>query len=171
MTIYLKSFELIVYMGRFRLEIFPKKTEFDPVSGPILRQIKDDLGISSVENASFLEFFDIELNEPEEKIHKIAKEVFSDPITQGFSINPQKNNEHYFSVEVKLLQGMTDNTAIVAERALEDFLVRHLHENESISFGRKYSFKGKPSEQEIQSICTGLLSNSQIEEFLVEKNE
>lgn len=150
-------------MPPYRLEIGFSKKEFDFVSAGVLAEIKEDLGIKNVKSLEFAEFYDIDINERPQKIAQACEEVFSDPITQKFFINEPACKGFDLAIEVKLHTGMTDNVAIVAERAVEDFLSRKLTENESVSSGRKYFFTGSLAEQEIKTICTGLLSNPQIE--------
>ena len=156
-------------MGQYKLEIVSKKKEFDPISTNLLFEIKEDLGIISIENIGYTEFFEIELNESQETVTKMSNEIFVDPITQTLTINELGIKEFDFFVEVKLLPVMTDNTAIIAVRATEDYLNRKLTESEKISFGKKYYFKGKTSDEQINLMCTGLLSNSQIEQYTVQK--
>lgn len=154
-------------MPPYRLEIGFSKKSFDFVSAGVLAEIRDDLGIKSVQNLEYAEFYDINLDEQPHKIAKVCEEVFSDPITQKFFVNEPACKEFDSAVEVKLHQGMTDNMGIIASRAVEDYLLRKLSENESITSGRKYFFSGNLTEQEIKTICTGLLSNPQIENYKV----
>lgn len=157
-------------MERFRLEIGHKKKEFDIVSKGILQAIKEDLQVLSVKTAVFSEFFELELNEEKEKACQIAEQAFIDPVTQKFSLNEPLEKKHGIEIEVRLLPSITDNVALTAKKAIEDFLGRKLAENEKVSYGRIYVLEGNPTDDEIKSICTGILSNPQIEEFRVIKN-
>ncbi|MBI4045055.1 MAG: hypothetical protein HY392_05080 [Candidatus Diapherotrites archaeon] len=156
-------------MPPYRLEIGFSKKKFDFVSAGVLAEIREDLGIKSAKSLEFAEFYDISLDEPPKKIAQVCEEVFSDPITQKFFVNEPACKEFDLAVEVKLHTGITDNVAIIATRAVEDFLSRKLKENENVSYGRKYFFNGTPSEEETMTICTGLLSNPQIEDCKVIK--
>lgn len=157
-------------MQQYRIEIAFKKKELDFYPKSILSAIKEDLGIKTIQSASFCEFFDLKLNEPEQKALQIVQNIFFDPIVQHFSLNESIEKDFDFAVEVRLHENITDNTAITAKKAIEDYLQRNLKEDEKIVYGKKFFFRGKPSEQEINSICIGLLANPQIEEFVVQKN-
>lgn len=156
-------------MGRYVLEISSTAKEFDPVSPSLLSQIKEDLRINSIENVEFSEIFELELNESKEKIESAIKAAFIDPITQTFSIDKPTQKQNGVLVKVSFLPGITDNVGIIARRAIEDCFSRKLSPEEKVKYVKKYYFTGHPTSEEIHAICTGLLANKQVEEFVVEK--
>ena len=141
-----------------------KEDRRDAIGESVKADIKEDLRINT-ESVSFVDIYRVNARLSDEKIEKIASQLFSDPIIQEYSVNKPFPCSFDWEIIVELNPDVTDNIGMAAEFGIEDLLGRKLKEKENVSYARKYLLKGNLSEEQVKKICTGLLANSVIEKY------
>ena len=148
------------------------KPEFkDAIGKAVKSDIKEDLGITSVEEVKYIEAYRLEGKFSEKEVERLAKEAFSDAIIQNYSVNASLLNDFDWEISVAYNPDVTDNVGMAAKEATKDLLNREFKEGEDIRSVRKYALKGKLTEEQVKKICSGLLANTLIEKFEYRKGK
>lgn len=137
--------------------------EFEDIKGKKIRaQIREDLGIS-VNAVKTIKAFTINASLSQKELEKIARETFSDPITQIYSVNSAlaENFDFDFLLEIAFKPGVTDNEARTALESIENSLGKKI--NGSIHTSNQFLFSGKISKSDVERIACELLANGLIE--------
>ncbi|MFQ5405537.1 MAG: phosphoribosylformylglycinamidine synthase subunit PurS [Candidatus Micrarchaeia archaeon] len=144
-----------------RIKVFFKQNAADSEGERVKKAVEDDLQIQlqSVKVASVYEVRGLEKNDFEE----VASKLFTDPLTQEYVIGTRKGEECNWVVEVSLKKGVTDNVARTAVIGIKDVLKKDLPL--SVRALKQYSFSGELSEDQVKTICNGLLANELIQNY------
>jgi len=138
----------------------------DAKGNSIKQDLLEDLGIKT-ETVRTIKAFTINAELNEEETEKIAKEVFSDPISQEFSVNSRlaENIDFDFLVEIAFKPGVTDNEARTARESVENFTGKKL--NGKIHTSNIYLFTGDLTIEDIERAISESLGNALIEEWKI----
>lgn len=86
------------------------------------KQLKQSTG-AEFESILPLNVYTIEGDLPQEALERLGREVFSDTITESFSLSPAGNKHQWdYAVEIGLRPGMTDDEGNIAAEAVEELL-------------------------------------------------
>ncbi|MBW2039223.1 MAG: phosphoribosylformylglycinamidine synthase subunit PurL [Deltaproteobacteria bacterium] len=153
-----------------RIEVALKKGLKDPLGEKIKRKINNELGLE-VKSVRIIDVYTIDA--PLNKTHLVllAKEAYSDPIMQVWSVDRPQAHAFDWVIEVGLLPGVTDNVGRTAREALEACLEVRLKQEERVYTSRQYLIKGDLSREEIKKIATGLLGNPLVHRFEIRSRE
>ena len=155
-------------MPVYRVEIAFLDKNTDSIGRGIKKGINEDLGIS-LQNVSYVEVYSIDAQLSKEEVKEAAEKLLHDPLIQEYKIDKEIQGKFDWVIEVGLHPDVTDNAGMMAEQAIADVIGRKLREGEGIRMSRKYCIKGRADEGQIRKICTGMLANSQIENFSYRK--
>jgi len=149
-----------------RIEITTKHALPDAKGNSIKQDLLEDLGINA-STIRTVKAFTINAGLNEEETNKIAKEAFSDPISQDCSVNSglAKNIDFDFLVEIAFKTGVTDNEARTAKESIENFTGKKL--NGKIHTSNIYLFTGDLTREDIERAVRESLGNSLIEKWKI----
>ncbi len=151
-----------------RLEIISK--ERSPIK--LLAQMaKEHLGLE-IEWIEPVKLYWVVGKEFSESVQNNLEEVFCDEVLENVvDTDPSiYQNIHFdFAVEVSYLPGVTDNSARAALDAFSLFPA--LNSSFKVASGKIYLLKGNLSNQEVETLCTELLSNPLLEKSEVYSKE
>ncbi|MBN2155075.1 MAG: phosphoribosylformylglycinamidine synthase [Candidatus Lokiarchaeota archaeon] len=131
----------------------------------IKNAIITDLGITEVEKVLSIKVYSLEGGElSPQHLDFLAKEVFSDPIIEKYTIDsPLANPFEGTIVEIGYKPGVTDNIGRTSKEAIRDAINKDL---EGVYYSQQYLFFGvKPEIAEI--IVKDLLANELIERWTI----
>lgn len=151
-----------------KIEVFFPETENDSESFSVKNDVVSDLGIE-VNSVKIVYCYYINADLSLEELENTAKNLFSDPIVQEFTVDSDAVIKADWLIEVKFNSGVTDNTGEAAVIGLEDLIKRKLNENEGINTTKKYFLSGNLSENQVKRIAKELLANEVIESFELKK--
>ncbi len=142
-----------------RLELTVKSNVRD-VQGEHLRErIKRALGLDL--GCSFIDAYNIGERLPEDEMLSLAKDIFSDSVSQQYSIR-EPIFRNTWRIEVGMLPGVTDNVGKTAAEAIKDRLGKQV----DVYYSRMYSFSGEVDEVLCERIAE-LIHNPLVEKCRV----
>ncbi|MBU0527000.1 phosphoribosylformylglycinamidine synthase subunit PurL [Candidatus Micrarchaeota archaeon] len=142
-----------------RLELTVKGHVKDVAGDHLRERIISELGLKL--GCKFIDAYNIEQECSEEEMLALAKDVFSDKVSQQYSINePLFRNT--WRIEVGMLPGVTDNIGKTASEAIMD----RLGSNFEVFYSRVYSFNGDVDEVVCEQIAD-LIHNPLVEKYRI----
>jgi phosphoribosylformylglycinamidine synthase len=153
-----------------RIEVTCKDDLRDPLGEKTATRIKHDLGLTA-QSVRTIEVFTIDAPLEKAQLELVAKEAYSDPITQEWSVDRPLARAFDWAIEVGFLPGVTDNVGRTAREALEACLTIRLQEEEKVYTSRQYLIEGDLSRAEAERIATELLGNPLVNRFEIRSRE
>lgn len=153
-----------------RIEVGFKEGVRDALGEKIRRRLAEHLGIQ-VSSVNTIEVFTLEGELSEEEAVQIGRLLFTDPVTQSFSLNRPLALGFDWLVEVGFLPGVTDNVGRTARETVETFIGRSLGDPSGVYTSRQYLIEGMLTREQVQQIATGLLANTLIQRFEIKSSE
>jgi len=147
-----------------RIEIALKAHLVDARGERIRRRIKSDLDFS-VNRVRTIDVYTIDAELSREELEAIASGSYLDPISQEYAIDTPLALDFDWLVEVGFKPGVTDNVGKTATEAAEFALGRSLRDGERVYTSVQYAISGTLSEDQVDTIATGLLGNGLIQRF------
>jgi phosphoribosylformylglycinamidine synthase len=141
----------------------------DPEGDKLEKDIRD-VGITAVKQARVSDVYLLEGELGEAEVAKIGQELVADPIVEDFSWGEgplsriEGGDTHV--IEVAYNPGVMDPVAGSVGKAIRDLGIATVT---SVKTARKYSFRGKLSEESLQSICDKLLVNNLIQHVVTKR--
>jgi phosphoribosylformylglycinamidine synthase len=150
-----------------RIEVAFRPDVFDAAGETVRKRIVEDLGIgvSSVKTA---DVYTVDAKLSREQLEMVAKELFSDPIIQNFSVDKPvavQVGEFDWLIEVGFKPGVTDNVGKTAKEGIEDILKTRL--DGAVYTSRQYLIRGKLERSDIEKIASELLANDLIQRWTI----
>jgi phosphoribosylformylglycinamidine synthase II len=153
-----------------RIEVTCKDDLRDPLGEKTAARIKHDLGLMA-QSVRTIDCYTIDAPLDKERLELVAKEAYTDPITQVWSVDRPLARTFDWVIEVGFLPGVTDNVGRTAREALEACLVTRLKEEEKVYTARQYLIKGALSRAEAERIASELLGNPLVNRFEIRSRE
>ena len=153
-----------------RIEVAFKEEIRDPQGEKTAARIKNDLGITA-QSVRTIDCYTIDAPLDKQQLELVARDAYTDPITQHWSVDRPLAQTFDWVIEVGFLPGVTDNVGRTAREALEACLTTRLQEGEKVYTSRQYLIKGELSRAEVQRIATQLLGNPLVNRFEVRSQE
>lgn len=152
-----------------RIEVGFKEGVTDASGLTLQRRIRDDLRLRQIKEVRIIEVYTI--NEPlrESTLLTLAENLFSDQITQVFSIDSPLADKFSWLIEVGFKPGVTDNVGKSAKEGIEDILKRQL--TGQVFTSRQYLLTGQLSREEVERIARDLLANELIERWEIRDHQ
>lgn len=153
-----------------RIEVGFQEGVKDALGHKIRQRVVQHLGIllSSVRT---IEVFTLEGELSEEEAEEVGRLLFTDPVTQRFSLNQPLAMGFDWLVEVGFLPGVTDNVGKTAKETVETFLGRSLGSPSGVYTSRQYLMEGQLTREQVEQITTGLLANTLIQRYQIKSKE
>ena len=149
-----------------RVEVAFSNEGLDSIGYSTKNSVSEDLGIEGLEKIRYSEAYYIYTSLENGKLREIIEKVFVDPVLQSFSIDEDLIKDFDFKVEVKYHADVTDNLAIVAKEAMEDYLGVKVEGN--VKTARRYYITGQITIEQAKRIAKEMLANEIIETYSVE---
>lgn len=149
----------------WRIEIKNKAGVFDAHAESVARSIHD-LGISTVKSVSVDRVYNVEGELSPECVEKICGNLLTDPVTQAYSYYPAESFKHpkatqdLHTVEIAFNPGVMDPVEESTLKGIRDLDVSGI---QSVSTARKYTLRGKLSNNKLETIVDKLLANKIIQ--------
>lgn len=153
-----------------RIEVGFQENVRDALGEKIRRRVADHLGIE-VRSVKTVEVFTLEGEVSEKEALDIGRLLFTDPVTQSFSLNQPIAFGFDWLVEVGFLPGVTDNVGRTAKETVETFLGRSLGNPSGVYTSRQYLIEGSLTREQVEQIATGLLANTLIQRFEIRSKD
>jgi phosphoribosylformylglycinamidine synthase len=164
-----------------RIEVGQKSPATDSQARKLLSTIRENFGVP-VERVATLAAYILEMDLSEEEKERVARELFSDPITERYAIDaplapiggvPAQDPlaDFDFLVEVGYKPGVTDNVGRSSREGVSDLLGRRLADGEDVYTSRVFLLWGKLDRAQAERIATKLLANPLIETWLIRSKE
>jgi len=153
-----------------RIEVTLKPHLQDAYGLKIARQCREDLNLK-VSGTRTIEAYLIDSNLSKKQLETLARDLFSDPVTQITAIDrPLARELDYpwdWLVEVGFRPGVTDNEGRIAGRGLDLFLGRRLGINEGVYTSTQYCIQGELTYDQVERVARGLLANDLIQRITI----
>jgi phosphoribosylformylglycinamidine synthase len=153
----------------FRIEVSVKAGFPDPEGDRLEKDIRD-IGITTIKQARVGDVYLLEGELDEGEVIKIGQELLADPVVEDFSWREEPlfriegGDTHV--IEVAYNPGVMDPVVGSVSKAIRDLGIATVT---SVKTARKYSLRGKLSEEALQSICDKLLVNSLIQHVVTKR--
>jgi len=153
----------------YRIEIRDKKGIYDAIGEGVKKDILE-LGYAGVTDVNFIQVYLIDGDVSPKNIVRMAKDLFTDPVTQEFACPAFKINESgkIHIVEIAYNPGVMDPVEESALKAARDLGIDGIN---MIRTAKKYVIKGRFSKNELSSISDKLLYNKVIQHAVKGKSE
>ena len=139
-----------------RIEVGYKDAEYDAAGHRLLRDIRDDLGITRCRGVRVVDVYQIDGRLSPAQVRRVARELLTDPVVQECGIGRALPGKYQWAVEVGLNHGVTDNVAATAMEGIADLLGRKFRG--TLHTLRQYRLSGQLSAVQVATIRTRLLS-------------
>ncbi len=172
-----------------RIEVGQKSSATDATARKLTATVQENFGLTlgalTVHSVYTLE---MELSEKEKT--KIASELFTDPITEKFSIDSPLSQDFDFLVEVGYKPGVTDNVGRSSREGIADLLGKTLSDTDQVFTSFQYlisaTLNAAPiplthspasasthtlTSNQIETIATKLLANPLIQTFQIRSRD
>ncbi len=143
-----------------RIEITVKDSIRDVVGEKTKERIKRELGIG-LSRVKFADVYNFGTELSEDELEEIAKDVFTDTISQKYSVKESLFKSEW-RVEIGFLPGVTDNVGKTAMTAVKE----KTGKDTDIYYSKLYSFSGNVDLNACKKIST-LLFNSLMEKSMI----
>jgi len=153
-----------------RIEVTFKEELRDPLGEKTAVRIRNDLGLT-VQSVRTIDCYTIDAPLEKTQLELVAKDAYTDPITQHWSVDRPLAQAFDWVIEVGFLPGVTDNVGRTAREALEACLTTRLQEEEKVYTSHQYLIQGDLSRAEVGQIATQLLGNPLINRFEIRSQE
>ena len=151
-----------------RIEVGLRPDIPDAVGNKVKARIKSDLGMT-VDDVRIINAYVIDDQVTNEELPFLAKEAFSDPIIEVFSVNRPLADDFDWVLEVGFRPGVTDNVGRTSKVAIEDALQRKL--KGEVYTSRQYLIKGDIKKKDVEDIASKLLANTLIERWVIKSKK
>ena len=139
-----------------RIEVKFKSQVIDSLGLSTKKRIGEELSIE-LEEVKTVEVYTLDKNLDKSQLARIAKEIFTDPLTQEYAIarpvaEPRKEPFDW-AIEVGFLPGVTDNVGKTAKEAIEELVKVKFSEEEAVYTSRQYLLKGKITKAQVERVA------------------
>jgi phosphoribosylformylglycinamidine synthase len=149
-----------------RIEVGLKPGLFDPAGDVLARKIRTYLKLNVVTSVRVIDVFAIDAPLSGDEAQRVAKELFSDPINQHYSIDAPLSSPGFSSaIAVGFRPGVKDNVGSTAKEAIEELLGKKLEG--AVYTSKHYLLSGKVGKHEAEKIGRELVANELIQRFEV----
>ena len=153
-----------------RIEVGQKSPTTDSQGRKILAAIQENFRLPvekvAVHSAYTLE---MELRGPEKE--RIARELFTDPITEVFTIDAALAKDFDFLVEVGYKPGVTDNVGRSSREGIADLLGKRLADGDQVFTSLQFLLSGGITRVQAETLATKLLANALIQTYLIRSRQ
>jgi phosphoribosylformylglycinamidine synthase subunit PurSL len=153
-----------------RIEVGQKSPTTDSPARKILAAIQENFHLP-VEKVAMLSIYTLEMDLEEAQQEKIARELFTDPITEVFTVNAPLAQDFDFLVEVGYKPGVTDNVGRSSREGIADLLGRPLLDTDQVYTSLQFLLTGSISRMQAEILATKLLANALIQTYLIRSRE
>ncbi|MDB5050098.1 MAG: phosphoribosylformylglycinamidine synthase [Fibrobacteres bacterium] len=168
-----------------RIEVGQKSPSTDSQARKILATLHETFRFSAekVAKAATLSVYTLEMELDGTAKERIARDLFTDPITEKFAIDAHLATGSPgaagslgtagfdFLIEVGYKPGVTDNVGRSSREGISDLLGRTLSDDDQVFTGRQFQFWGALTRADAETIATKLLANPLIETYLILSKE
>ncbi|MEM2137524.1 MAG: phosphoribosylformylglycinamidine synthase subunit PurS [Candidatus Anstonellaceae archaeon] len=150
-----------------RIEVGYKPGLLDPSGDSLQKKAASFLGIKGISSVRVLSCYTIDCELADFELQQAGAELFSDPITQVFSVNVPliPAAKFSFAISVSLRPGVRDNVGATSKEAMEDLFGKKL--SGAVYTSKQYLISGKIKKADAERIARELLANELIEKFEV----
>ncbi len=127
-----------------------------------------DLGFS-VKSVKEIILYCIDKKFSEKDLNLLAQELFSDPLTQEFSVDESMVGKFSWDwlIHVKNLPGVKDNTGERAQEAIQDILQTQFNKGEAVYTSKYFLIKGNINKSDVEKIAKGVFAYESVESWHV----
>ncbi len=146
----------------WEIEIRHKPPARDVHGEEVLRQVRDALGIRTVEAVESSRLFYLDTDAAEDDVRRIAARLLADPVVETFEMRREgdRAGDARAVAVVRRQPGVMDPVAISTLQAIADMGL----EARRCRTARKYYFTGSPSQAELERLAWAVLANDCIED-------
>jgi phosphoribosylformylglycinamidine synthase II len=153
-----------------RIEVGFQRGVRDSHGEKICRRISEHLGLP-VKRVESIEVYTVEGDLTFQEAQEAARLLFTDPVTQRFSVNEPLADGFDWLLEVGFLPGVTDNVGKTAKETLETYLGRPLGEGAGVYTSKQYLIWGDLLREDVERIAKDLLANTLIQRFEIRSKD
>lgn len=146
-----------------RIEVALKPQFHDPQAMRLLAQIKSDFALNNLDDLRRVHAYTFENDISDYDAQFIAKEVFSDAISEHFCLDDAVDKNFEGAIEVGFRPGVKDNVGDTSKAAVEEALSRKIEGR--IYTSTLYLFYGEFPLEMAQRIASSVLCNPLIEQW------
>ncbi|MFA4983169.1 MAG: phosphoribosylformylglycinamidine synthase subunit PurS, partial [Candidatus Micrarchaeia archaeon] len=150
-----------------RIEVGSKPGFPDPAGAALQKRIESELGLKSVRAVRVIDVYTMDSEFSGEELERIGAGLFTDVVTQQFSIGKPlfDSSKFSFSIMVGFRAGVKDNAGDASKEAIEGLLSKRLQG--SVYTSKNYLISGSLSKADAQRVARELLANELIQRFEV----
>ncbi len=149
-----------------RIEVAQKSPATDSPAQRMLRAVREDLHLPA-ESAALIRVYTLEMQLNPEELERLGAELFSDPITEIFSVGQPLARDFDWLIEVGYKPGVTDNVGRSARAGVADALGKKPGEHDQVYTSRQVLLRGPLTHADAVRVATALLANDLIETWQV----
>ncbi len=146
-----------------RIEVMLKPEFEDSKARALMRRLITDYSLSNLTDVRCVQVYTFEKPLSEKDAHTVAKEVFTDAITQFYALDRPADQAFCAGIEISYRPGVKDNLADTAKIACQDALSKQIEAN--IFSSTLYLFYGEFALELADQICQSVLCNPLIEQY------
>ncbi len=159
------------------IEVIYRPNFVDALGNIIKKDIKD-LAISGVKNVKTAQVYEIEGKITEKELKLLCDELLADKITQQYKIRASspspppsplwgEEKGEGFIVQVWYKKGVTDAVADTTKKGAVDLGIKGI---DTVKTGYEYTIIGNVAKEQIEKICSGLLANKVVQEYIIQNS-
>lgn len=159
-----------------RIEVGQKSPATDSQARKILASIKENFRIP-VDRVATISAYVLEMDLAKPDQERIARELFTDPITERFTIDlplaaqGSPLGDFDYLVEVGYKPGVTDNVGRSSREGIADLFGKPLADADQVYTARQFLLWGAIDRAQAETLATKLFANPLIETYLIRSRE
>ena len=154
-------------MKTYRIEVGFKEGIRDALGEGVKKGIGEDLNIT-VKNVKTIDVYTVDADLSKARLNFLGENLFSDPISQEFSLDKPLAKDFDWLIEVGFKPGVTDNVGKTSKGAIKDILKIELGKEESVYTSKQFLISGeKLRKVDCEKIAKDLLANELIQQWFI----
>lgn len=153
-------------MKTYRIEVGFKEGIRDALGEGVKKGIGEDLNIT-VKNVKTIDVYTVDADLSKEQLNFLGENLFSDPISQKFSLDKPLAKDFDWLIEVGFKPGVTDNVGKTSKEAIKDILKIEFGK-EAVYTSKQFLISGeKLRKVDCEKIAKDLLANELIQQWFI----
>jgi phosphoribosylformylglycinamidine synthase len=138
-----------------RIEVRFREGMVDAAGESVRKAVEQDLGIELASVRS-VEVYTIDRELGASQVERVARELFTDPLTQEYVVGSFVDAPFDWAIEVGFLPGVTDNVGNTARDGIADLLDVSFSETEKVYSSRMFLLGGDVTEEDVAWVASHL---------------
>ena len=154
-------------MKTHRIEVGFKEGIRDAMGEKVRNRTNEDLNLP-VKSVKTIDVYTLDADLSEEQLNFLGENLFSNSVTQEFSIDRSLAKDFDWLVEIGFKQGVTDNVGKTSKEAIKDVLKIELGQDKAVYTSKQFLISGeKLTKEDLDKIAKDLLAKELIQRWFI----